>query len=121
MIDGDDAIEAEQRRQRGAVVGVEPAVDVNIRFTELGWLTGHLAIERNAHQAELPVEIELGGAAGRHCPLNGQRAAQFCRGQAIGGTAQDISCLRRKLPEDARQIGNRTGVEIDRDTAARLR
>ena len=38
LIDGDDAIEAEQRRQRGTVVGVEPAVDAHIRFSELGWL-----------------------------------------------------------------------------------
>ena len=121
MIDGDDAIEAEQRRQRGGVIGVEPAVDAHIRFTELGWLTGHGAVERNAHQAQLAIEIELGGAAGRRRPLDGQRAVQFCRCQAIGGTAKDIGRLRRKPVQDTRQIGKRAGIEIDRDAAARLR
>ena len=121
MIDGDDTIETEQRRQRGAVVGIEPAVDAHVRLTELGWLAGRRAVERNAHQAQLPIEIELGGAAGRRRPLDGQRAVQFCRRQAIGGTAQDVGRLRRKLPQHARQIDKRAGIEIDGDAAARLR
>ena len=121
MIDGDDVIEAEQRRQRGAVVGVEPTVDAHIRFTELGCLTGRSAAERNPHQAQLAIEIELGGAAGCRRPLDGQRAVQFCRRQTIGGAAQDIRGLRRKLSQHTRQIGKRTGTEIDRDAAARLR
>jgi hypothetical protein len=35
LIDGDDTIETEQRRQRGAVIGVEPAVDAHIASPRL--------------------------------------------------------------------------------------
>ena len=123
LIDRDDAVEAEQCRKRGGVVGVERAADGHVGVAEVARLAGRIAVEHDAQQAHLAVEIGFGDAAGRRGggAIDGEAAMHFGGRQPIGKAAEKRGRTRREFADHVGQSGKRPGVEIERHAAARMR
>ena len=53
LVDAEQPIDAEQRRQHRAVVGIKPAIEMQVRCARPRQLAVRIAIEREPHQAQL--------------------------------------------------------------------
>ena len=126
-----DALEPEQRQQRAAVVGLEPAVDAHVGAararqdrsrTKASRLAGGAGRNADPHRADPAGEVEL-AAVRRRSPLLSRLTvarsfAVFC---AAAKPPQRLGQRRRELLRQRDHAAELARIEIDRDVAARRR
>ena len=121
FVDPNHMIEAEQRHQRGAVIGIDTAVDLHGGGAWIGRPSRRLAVERDAHGRQAAAEMKVRAAARRSRAFYVEHRMNFGRRQPIGYMAQRGCRLGCELGGNAAQAVEPGRVKIERELPARPR